>query len=70
MFSFAYSFSSERPIGHKIAKDQGCVNSKEEELPRSVGVQYATEDQWRNNLKTELRDGAKAKTTPFCGYDW
>ena len=41
-----------------------------DELPRSVGVQYATEDQWRNNLKTELRDGAKAKTTPFCGYDW
>ena len=25
-----------------------------EELPRSVGVQYATEDQWRNNFrKTE-----------------
>ena len=41
-----------------------------DELPRSVGAQYATGDQWRNNLKTELRDGAKAKTTPICGYDW
>ena len=41
-----------------------------EKLPRSVGAQYATEDQWRNNLKTELRDGAKAKTTSFCGYNW
>lgn len=30
MFSFAYSFSNERPIGHKIAKDQGYANSKEE----------------------------------------
>ena len=38
-----------------------------EELPRSVGAQYATEDQWRNNFR---RDGAKAKTIPSCGCDW
>jgi len=36
-----------------------------EEIPRSVGAQYATGDQWRNR-----RDGAKAKTIPICGCDW
>ena len=40
-----------------------------EELPRSVGAQYATGDQWINNSK-EWRDGAKAKTIPSCGCDW
>ena len=40
-----------------------------EKLPRSVGAQYATGDQWRNNSK-ERRDGAKAKTMPSCGCDW
>ena len=38
-----------------------------EELPRSVGVKYATGDQWRNNSK---KNEAKAKTIPSCGYDW
>ena len=57
----------ENPINSvKRQKDK----TLKDELPRSVGVQYATEDQWRNNLKTELRDGAKAKTTPSCGGDW
>ena len=40
-----------------------------DELPRSVGAQYATGDQWRNNSK-EWRDGAKGKTAPSCGCDW
>ena len=31
-----------------------------DELPRSVGAQNATGDQWR--------DGAKAKTTPSCEW--
>ena len=39
------------------------------ELPRSVGAQHATGDQWRNTPK-EWRGRAKAKTTPSCGYDW
>ena len=39
-----------------------------EELPRSVGAQYAAGDQWRN--KKERRDGTKAKTIPSCGGDW
>ena len=38
------------------------------ELPRSVGTQIATGDQWRNNSRKK-RDGAKAKT-PSCGCDW
>ena len=41
-----------------------------DELPRSVVVQYATGDQWRNNSRKNERDGAKAKTIPRCGFDW
>ena len=42
-----------------------------EDLPRTVGAQYATGDQRRNNSrKNEERDGAKAKTPPSCGCDW
>ena len=39
------------------------------ELPRSVGAQYPTGDQWRNNSRKN-GDGAKSKTTPSCGCDW
>ena len=36
-----------------------------DELPRSVGAQYATGDQWRNNSrKNEETDRAKAKQHP------
>ena len=38
-------------------------------LPMSVGAQYATGDQWRNNSR-ENGDRAKAKTTPSCGWHW
>ena len=39
------------------------------DLPRSVGAQYATGDQWRNNSrKNEGKE--KAKTTPSRGCDW
>ena len=41
-----------------------------EKLPMSVGAQYATGDQWRNNLKKNEGNGAKAKTIPSCGCDW
>ena len=41
-----------------------------EELPRSVGAQYATGDQWRNNSRKNEGNGTKAKTTPSCGCDW
>ena len=41
-----------------------------EELPGSVGAQYATGDQWRNNTRKNGREGAKAKTISSCGSDW
>ena len=41
-----------------------------EEILRSVGAQYATGDQWRNNSRKNEGDGAKAKTIPSCGCDW
>ena len=37
-------------------------------LPRSVGAQYATGDQCRNNSRK--KEWAKAKTPPSCGCDW
>ena len=40
-----------------------------DELPRAVGAQYATGDQWRKKFQKEWRVGAKAKTTTSCGYD-
>ena len=40
-----------------------------DELSRSVGAQYATEEEWRNNSRKN-GDGAKAKTIPSCGCDW
>ena len=35
-----------------------------EELPRSVGVQYATGDQWRNNSRKNERMEPKQKQYP------
>ena len=40
-----------------------------DELPRSVGAQYATGDQWRNNSRKK-EETVKVKTTPSCGCDW
>ena len=39
------------------------------ELPKSVGAQYATGDQWRNNSRKN-EETARAKTTSSCGCDW
>ena len=42
-----------------------------EELPRSVGAQYATGDQWRNNSrKNEGMELKQKKKIPSCGCDW
>ena len=43
-----------------------------DELPRWVGVQYATEDQWRNNSREneEREPKQKKNKTPSCGWDW
>ena len=40
-----------------------------EELPRSVGAQYATGDQWRNNSRKNEWMEPK-KTTLSWGWDW
>ena len=39
-----------------------------DELPRLVGAQYATGDQWRNNSRKI--EGMEPKTIPSCGCDW
>ena len=38
-----------------------------EELPRSVGAQYATGDQWRNNFRKSEEIEPKQKQHPFVG---
>ena len=37
------------------------------ELPRSVGAQYATRDQWRNNFRKNERMEPKQKQYPVVG---
>ena len=39
------------------------------ELPKSVGAQYATGDQWRNNSRKNEETEPKQKTTSH-GCDW
>ena len=41
-----------------------------EELPRSIGAQYATGDQWRNISRKNEGMEPKKKTIPSCGCDW
>ena len=41
-----------------------------DELPRLVGAQYATGDQWRNNSKKNEETEPKQKHPPGCGCDW
>ena len=36
-----------------------------EELPRAVGAQYATGNQWRNNFRKKKRKETKQKQHPF-----
>ena len=39
----------------------------QEKLPRSVGTQYATGDQWRNNSRKNEGMGPKQKQHPVVG---
>ena len=41
-----------------------------DELPRSVGAQYATEEEWRNSSRKNEEAEPKQKRTPICGCDW
>jgi len=40
------------------------------EFPRSLGAQYATGDQWRNNSRKNEEMEPKQKTITSCGCDW
>jgi len=56
----------ENPMNHmKRQKDRTLKDI----LHRSIGTQYATGDQWRNNSRKN-EETAKGKTTPNCGCDW
>ena len=41
-----------------------------DELPRLVGAQDATGDQWKNNSTKNEETEPKQKTTLSCGCDW
>ena len=42
-----------------------------DELPRSVGEQYATGEEWRNNSrKNEEMEPKQKQSTSSCGCDW
>ena len=41
-----------------------------DELPRLVGAQDSTGDQWKNNSRKNEEMEPKQKTTPSCGCDW
>ena len=41
-----------------------------DELPRLVGTQYATVEQWRNSSRKNEETESKHLTTPSCGCDW
>ena len=56
-------FCLENPMNSNEKKDR----TLKDELPRSVGAQYATGDQWRNNSRKNEK--TKAKTPPSCGCD-
>ena len=48
----------------KRQKDRTLKDELKDELPRSVGAQYATGDQWRNNSKKNEETEPKQKQCP------
>ena len=54
---------------HSCMKRQKDRTLKDE-LPKLVGAQYATGDQWRNNSRQNEEKRPKQKSTPSCGWDW
>ena len=56
----------------KTMKRQKGMTLKDE-LPRSVGAQYGTGDQWRNNYRKNEEaepEWKKKKKKPSCGCEW
>ena len=54
----------ENPMNTMIRQNDRTLK---EELPRSVGAQYATEDQWRNNSRKN--EGMKTKQKQYPVVD-
>jgi hypothetical protein len=54
----------ENPMNSMNKQNDGILK---EELPRSVGTQYATGDQWRNNSRKN--EGVKPKQKQYPGVD-
>ena len=61
--AFQYSCPENPMKSVKRQKDR----TLEDELPRSVGAQYATGEEQRNSSR---KNEAKAKTVPSGGCDW
>ena len=57
---FQYSCLENPMNSMKMQKDR----TLKDELPRSVGAQYATGDQWRNNSRKDEETGPKQKQHP------
>ena len=51
----------------RYADDTTLMAETEEELPRSVGAQYATGDQWRNNSRKN--EGMEPKRKQYPAVD-
>ena len=54
----------ENPVNSRKRQNSRILN---EELPRSVGVQYATGDQWRNNSRK--KEGMEPKQKQYPAVD-
>ena len=52
--------------GMKRQKDM----TLKDELPRSVGAQSATGEDWRNSCRKNEEAEPKWKQLPICGCDW
>ena len=61
-----YSFLENLMNSMKRQKDR----TQKDELPRSVGAQDATGDQWRNNSRKNEGMEPKQKKIPSGGCDW
>ena len=57
-----YSYSLENPMNSM--KRQNDRTLPKEEPPRSVGAQYATGDQWKNNFRKNEETEPKQKQHP------
>ena len=60
-------FCLENPMNSMIRQNDRILK---EELPRSLGAQYATGDQWRNNSRKNEGMKPKQKQYQVVDCDW